>query len=127
MTVLSLARKSAVFLALAFAFNLAAPAGHAVSSKRAVSQKKLEKQARKTEARLSKYPKGAFLEFHFRDGSTSTGSLGELSERGFSFTNADTNGKETHNYSDVTRVKKGKTYIGTGSERHHRFHLPWPF
>jgi hypothetical protein len=124
MTVRSLARRSALCLALAFAFNLTVPAGHAVSAK------KLEKQARKIEAKLAKYPKGAFLEFHFRDGSRSTGSLGTLSEHSFSFTNSDTNGKETHNYSDVTKVKKGKTYIGTGSEKHHRFHIPffhWPF
>jgi hypothetical protein len=121
MTVLTLARKSAVCLALAFAFNLAVHAGHAVSAK------KLEKQARKIEAKLAKYPKGAFLEFHFRDGSQSTGRLGELSEHTFSFTNSDTNGKETHEYSNVTKVKKGKTYIGTGSEKHPRFHLPWPF
>ena len=119
MTALSLARKSAVCLALIFAFNLTVPAGHAVSAK------KLEKQARKIEAKLAKYPKGTFLEFQFRDGSKSTGSLGTLSEHTFSFTNSDTNGKETHNYSDVTKVKKGKTYIGTGSERHHRVHLPF--
>ncbi len=121
MTVLSLARNFAVCLALVFAFNLTMPTGYAVSTK------KLEKQARKIEAKLAKYPKGAFLEFHFRDGSESTGSLGALSEHTFSFTNSDTNGKETHNYSDVTKVKKGKTYIGTGSERHNRVHLPWPF
>lgn len=119
MTVLSLARRSVVFLTLALAFTLSVPMGHAVSAK------SLEKQARKTEARLSKFPRGTFLYFKFRDGNESTGKLGALAEHSFSFTNSDTNGEETHNYSDVTKVEKGKTYIGKDSESHHRLHLPF--
>jgi hypothetical protein len=36
--------------------------------------------------------------------------------------NSETNAKETHLYSDVSRVEKGKEYIGAGSApKHHIF------
>ena len=85
----------------------------------AVSAKSLEKQAKKVEAALTKFPKGAFLHFHFRDGSEGAGHLGNLSENSFSFTNTDSNSDETHQYSDVTKVEKGKEYIGKDSTSHH--------
>jgi hypothetical protein len=119
MTISSLVRKFAVCLALAVAFGSAAPASHAVSTK------SIEKQARKIESRLAKYPKGAFLHFKFRDGSEGTGKLRDLHEKSFSFTNTESNLDETHNYGDVTKIEKGKTYIGKDSEPHHRLHMPF--
>jgi len=119
MTILSLARKSLVCVTLALACSLSAPTGHAVSAK------SLEKQAKKIESKLARFPKGAFLHLRFRDGSDSHGKLGQLSDNSFSFTNSDSNTDETHSYSDVTDIEKGKAYIGKDSESHSRFHLPF--
>ena len=113
MTILSLVRRSIVCFALVLACGLGAPMGHAVSAKG------LEKQAKKIESALAKFPKGAFLHFHFRDGSEVQGHLGSLSENSFSFTNSESNANETHQYSDVTKVEKGKEYIGKDSTSHH--------
>jgi hypothetical protein len=38
-----------------------------------------------------------------------------LSDASFTFNNSETNAKETHLYSDVSRAEKGKEYIGQGS------------
>ena len=119
MTILSFARKSIVCLGLAIALNLSTPMGHAVSAK------SLEKQAKKIESKLARFPKGAFLHFHFRDGSDATGKLGSLADNSFSLTNTESNLDETHQYSDVTNFEKGKEYIGEGSESHHRLHMPF--
>ena len=119
MTVLSLAKKTAVCLALIFAVSLSAPIGHAASAK------SLEKQARKVQTRLAKFPPGALLHLQFRDGSESTGRLGKLSENGFAFTNSDSNTDESHRYSEVTKVEKGKEYIGKDSAPHRWLHLPF--
>lgn len=122
MTVLSLARKSAVCLALIFAINLCAPIGHTASAK---SIEKQTKQARKVQAKLAKYAPGALVHVEFRDGSESTGKLGKMSENSFVMINSDSNAHETHQYSDVSKVEKGKEYIGKNSTPR-RWH-PWPF
>jgi hypothetical protein len=119
MTFLSMARKSLVCMALVFAFSLSSTAGHAVSAK------SLEKQARKIESKLAKFPKGAFLRLRFRDGSESTGKLRNMSDNSFSFTNSESNTDETHNYNEVTTVEKGKIYIGKDSESRNRIRLPF--
>jgi hypothetical protein len=107
----------AACLALAFVFITAAPASHALLSK---SQ---EKQAHKMQSRLAKYPAGSFLHLTFRDGTQSNGKLGALADTGFSFANADSNTNETHAYSDVTKIQKGKEYIGEGTAPHHHIHV----
>jgi hypothetical protein len=112
MTMVSLAKKTTVCLALVLACGLVTPSY-------AVSAKSLEKQAKKVEAALAKFPRGAFLHFHFRDGSEGAGKLGNLSENSFSFTNTESNAEETHQYSDVTKIDKGKEYIGKDSASHH--------
>jgi len=91
MTIHSLKRKSLVCMALVFAFSLSVPVSHAVSAK------SLEKQARKIESKLAKFPKGAFLRLTFRNGGESTGKLRNMSENSFSFTNSESNSDETHN------------------------------
>jgi hypothetical protein len=105
--------KTTISLALALALFSAAPVFGAPSAK------SLEKQAKKMESALAKFPKGALVHLHFRDGSDSNGKLGTLSENSFSFTNSDSNADETHAYSDVTKVEKSKEYIGEGTSHHH--------
>ena len=87
----------------------------------ASSASKQEKHARKIEKRLAKLGPGSYLEFSFRNGTEATGNLNSLSANSFTFTNTDTNAKETHAYGEVSSVKKAKTYIGEGSVRHRRF------
>lgn len=82
----------------------------------------LDKHARKVESRLAKFPAGSHLHLFLRDHTDSYGTLGALSEASFSFTNADTNAKETHLYRDVSEVKKGEAPIGKGSVHRHRIH-----
>jgi hypothetical protein len=123
MTILSLARKSLLLifcLVLALAYTASTPVSYAASAK------SIEKQARKIEGRLAKLPKGAFLHFHFRDGSEATGKLGNLSDNAFSITNSESNLDESHPYSDVTGFEKGKAFIGKDSaESHHRLRMPF--
>jgi hypothetical protein len=80
----------------------------------------LDKHARKVEKKLSKFRNGSFVQIDFRNGSQSLGSLGTLSAATFDVTDADNNQKETYNYDDVASVRKGKEYIGEGSEPGHR-------
>lgn len=122
MTVLSLAKRSAVCLALVFAFNLCAPMSHSSSAK---SLEKQTKQAKKIHSRLARFSPGALVHLQFRDGSESTGKLGKLSENSFALTNSDSNASETHQYSEVTKIDKGKEYIGKNSTSHRW--RPWPF
>jgi hypothetical protein len=90
-----------------------------VPASQARSAKSVEKQAQKIEKKLAKYKAGSYLHLVFSDNTESSGSLGALSDTTFSFTNTESNVKETHRYSDVERVEKGKVYIGQGSEHHH--------
>ncbi|HEX4758139.1 MAG TPA: hypothetical protein VH308_09160 [Terracidiphilus sp.] len=117
MTVLSLGKRLAVSIAMATALVFSVPAGHAASAKN------LEKQAKKIEGKLANFPKGAFLHLFFRDGSDSSGKLNNLSDNSFTFTNLDSNANETHPYTDVTRVEKGKEYIGEGSGPKKHIHI----
>lgn len=109
----SIVRSFVFCLALAGVISACKPA-HA-----APSPKSIEKQAHKIEIKLARYPKGAFLHLFFRDGSDSNGKLGNLSENTFNFTNSDSNADETHSYADVTKVEKGKEYIGEGPGHKH--------
>ena len=117
MTVLSLGKKLAVSLAVTSALVFFVPTGHAASAKG------LEKQAKKIESKLANFPKGAFLHLFFRDGSDSSGKLDKLADNSFTFTNSDSNADETHPYADVTKVEKGKEYIGEGSGPKKHIHI----
>lgn len=117
MTLLSMGKKLAVSVAVAMSLALTAPACHAVSAKG------VEKQAHKIESKLARFPKGAFLHLFFRDGTDSTGKLNNLADNNFTFTNTDSNSDETHAYGDVTRIEKGKEYIGEGSGPHRKIHI----
>jgi len=84
----------------------------------------LDKHARKIHNRLSHYTAGTYLRLTLRDHSDQYGSLGTLSETSFSFTNSDANKTETHPYSEIASVRKGKEYIGEGTgSGHHIRHL----
>jgi len=89
----------------------------------AQSSPKTEKHARKIEKRLAKYGAGTFVQVDLRDNSEALGSLGNLSDATFQVTNADSNKVESFAYVDVTRVRKGKEYIGAGSEPGHHVRL----
>jgi hypothetical protein len=117
MTVLSLGKKLVISLAVMTALVLSVPAGHAASAKG------LEKQAKKIESKLANFPKGAFLHLFFRDGSDSSGKLDKLADNSFTFTNSDSNADETHPYTDVTKIEKGKEYIGEGSGPKKHIHI----
>jgi hypothetical protein len=104
-----------VSLAFAGALLACAPTGLAQSAPH------LDKHARKIHRKLTKYKPGSYLEYKFRDHTDSVGNLGAVSATSFTFTNADSNARETHSYNDVARVKKGKTYIGKGTGPHRHF------
>jgi hypothetical protein len=86
----------------------------------------LDKHSRKVEKKLSKFRQGSYVQIDFRDSSESFGSLGALSGTTFQLTNADNNQTETFSYSSVADVRKGKAYIGEGSEPGHHPHLLLP-
>ena len=118
MTILSLGRKTAVCLAIMLAFAALAPSSPALLGRSP------EKQARKVQGQLARYPAGSLLHLSFRDGTESTGKLGQLADSSFSFTNSESNVSETHSYADVKKIEKGKEYIGEGSSgRHHHIHI----
>jgi hypothetical protein len=93
-----------------------------VPASQAESAAHLEKHARKMEKRLAKYRPGAFLQVDLRDNTEALGSLGKLSDATFQLTSSDNNRKMTISYADVAHVKKGREYIGEGSETAH--HIP---
>jgi hypothetical protein len=117
---IDLDRRFVLCLAAAFALCVALPAAQADQNS------KLEKHARKIEKRLSKFHPGSYVQIDFRNNSESIGSLGALSGATFQITSADNNETETYAYRDVAQVRKGKQYIGEGSEPGRRPHLLVP-
>ncbi len=117
---IDLDRRFVFCLAAAFALWVALPAAQADQNS------KLEKHARKIEKRLSKFHPGSYVQIDFRNNSESIGSLGALSGATFQVTSADNNETETYAYRDVAQVRKGKQYIGEGSEPGRRLHLLVP-
>lgn len=109
--------KSALCLAAALLLVAWAPVCQARSGS------KTEKHAQKIEKKLSKYKAGTLLHLEFSDNTECTGTLNALSDTSFTISNSDTNAKETHLYSDVTHVEKGKQYIGAGSAPKHHIHI----
>jgi len=109
-------RKPIIHVAIAWALIAVVPASQAESAAR------IDKHTRKIEKRLAKYRTGAFLQVDLRDNTEVLGSLGELSGTTFLLTSSDNNRKMTISYADVAQVKKGKEYIGEGSEPAH--HIP---
>ena len=109
-------RKPIIHVAIAWALIAVVPASQAESAAR------IDKHTRKIEKRLAKYRTGAFLQVDLRDNTEVLGSLGELSGTTFLLTSSDNNRKMTISYADVAQVKKGKEYIGEGSEPVH--HIP---
>jgi hypothetical protein len=113
-------RKSAVPIVAVLALIVVVPVT------RAETAPQLDKHARKIEKHLAKFRPGTYLDFEFRDGSQTFGSLGEMSDASFQFTDADSNKIETHLYSDVASVRKAKEYIGEGSGHGHHVRLLLP-
>jgi len=109
-------RKSALCLVFAL---LALPA---VSAARA--EQNSARHAHKIQKKLARFPAGSYVDIDLRNGSESLGSLGALTDSTFQINDADNNKSETFAYSDVARVRGGRSYIGEGSENgRHRLHL----
>ena len=73
--------------------------------------------------KLSKYKPHTYLHLALQDNSQENGTVTALSEKSFTFTNADSNAVETHLYKDVANVHKSKTYIGQGTAPRHHIHI----
>ena len=113
-------RKSILCLAVALLTLAAIPAAQAQQAPN------LDKHSRKIEKQLAKFRTGSYVNIGFRNGSESLGSLGQLTSASFQITDADNNQAQTFAYADVAEVRKGKAYIGQGSEPGHRLHLRLP-
>jgi hypothetical protein len=87
------------------------------------SESKAEKHAQKVQKKLSKYKTGTLLHLEFNDNTECTGTMNTLADTSFTFNNTETNAKESHNYSDVSDVEKGRTYIGQGSAPKRHIHI----
>ncbi len=111
-------RNSFLLVAIALTVLACAPCS------RADSAAKIEKHARKMQKHLARYRTGTLLQIDLRDNSEALGSLGELSNASFQIVSIDSNRKLTFNYVDVAGVKKGREYIGAGSEHHVRHWIP---
>jgi len=109
--------KSALCLVAALALVVCVPVCHAKSGTKA------DKQAQKIQKKLSKYKTGTLLHLEFTNNTECTGTVNTLSDTSFSFNNSENNAKETHQYSEVTSVEKGKEYIGAGSAPKHHIHI----
>jgi hypothetical protein len=118
-------RKFAVHFLVAVAFATVALLA-AVAPAQAQSSAPLDKHARRIEKRLAKFRQGTFLDFEFRDSSRTFGSLGQLSDTSFVFTDSDSNKAQTHLYSELVHVKQAREYIGEGSEPRHHVRLLVP-
>lgn len=107
-------RKSLLLAVLALAIFACLP------SLRADSAGRLDKHARKMEKRLARFRTGALVQIDLRGSGEALGSLGNLSDDGtFQILSADSNTLLTFRYAEIDSVKKGKEYIGAGSEGHH--------
>ena len=114
-------RKSIVSLALVWTLIAIVTVCQAQSNDGAAPN--LDKHARKIHKRLTHYPPGTFVNVVLRDGSDGSGALVALAPSSFTVNDMDSNARETHAYGDVSRVSRGKEYIGEGSEPGHHIHI----
>jgi len=84
---------------------------------------KFDKHAQKIEKKISRFKTGTLLHLEFNNNTECSGTVNTLADTSFTINNSETNAKETHLYSDVSRVEKGKEYIGQGSTPKHHFHF----
>jgi hypothetical protein len=113
--------KSTVRLALAWTLLAMVPACQAQTANTAPN---LDKHARKIHKRLTRYQSGSYIEVVLRDGSDRDGALGTMSPASFTITDSESNVRETHFYSEVSKVSPSKEYIGAGSGHHIRLWVP---
>ena len=115
--------RAAMVFILAAVTAMAAPLCLAESNN-AASPTNLDKHARKVYHELARFPAGSYVRLTLTDGSERTVEVVSLDETSFVATNAETNNRETHSYSEIDRVRREKDYIGEGSETHvHRVRL----
>lgn len=96
----------------------------ATPSSRADSPEKIEKHAQKMQKHLARYRAGTLLQIDLRDSGEALGSLGQLSDTSFQIQSIDSNKTLTFKYADVASVRRGREYIGAGSEHHVRHWVP---
>jgi hypothetical protein len=113
----SLGCKSAFCVAAALLLVMCVPVCLANASSKA------DKHAQKIEKKLAKFKAGALVHLAFNNNTECTGTVNVLSDKSFTFNNSETNAKETHLYSDVSDVEKGKEYIGQGSGSQRHIHI----
>jgi hypothetical protein len=113
-------RKSIVCLVFAFTLCAGAPLAQAQANPN------LDRHARKIAKKLTKFKTGSYVQVELRDSSETIGALGELSSSTFQMIDADSNRNETFAYDDILQVRKGKEYIGEGSEPGHHPRLLIP-
>lgn len=102
-------RKTVLCLAAALMLVACVPVCQARSGSKA------EKHAQKMQKKLAKYKPSTLLHLEFNDNTECSGKLMKLADTSFTLNNTETNAVETHNYSDLSQVEKGKQYIGQGS------------
>lgn len=118
-----LRRKSILHAAIVWTLIAIVPAAYAGSKWFPQFQRNPDRHAQKIHHKLAKYKPHTFLHLALKDNSQENGTVVALSEKSFTFTNADSNAVESHLYKDVANVHKAKTYIGQGTapHRHIRF------
>ena len=109
--------KAVLSIAAVLALVLCVPASHARSASKDSTKNatKVQKHAQKIQKQLAHYKQGTLLHLQFNDNTECIGSVNTLSDASFTFNNNESNEKETHNYSDVSLVEKGKLLIGKNS------------
>lgn len=113
---------STVLLRLTLASIMIAIALVPVCQAQSADSPNLDKRARKIHKLVEKYPAGTYVSVVLRDGTESAGALRSVGSASFTLNNADSNDPETHSYADVTRVERGREYIGAGSGSEHHIH-----
>jgi hypothetical protein len=73
--------------------------------------------------KLSRYKPHTYLHLVMLDKTQEDGTVATLSDKSFTFTNADSNALETRQYKDIAKVYKAKAYIGQGTAPRRHIHL----
>lgn len=115
--------KSVLHVAIAWTLIAIVPAAYASSKWFPQFQRNPDRHAQKIHHKLSKYKPHSYLHLSLQDNSQENGTIAVLSEKSFTFINADSNAVESHLYKDVAKVHKSKIYIGQGTAPRRHIHI----
>jgi hypothetical protein len=118
-----LRRKSFLHTAIVWTLIAIVPAAYANPKWFPQFQRNPERHAQKIHHKLAKYKPHTYLHLVLQDNSQENGTVAALSEKSFTFINADSNAVESHLYKDVSKVHKSKIYIGQGTAPRRHIHL----